>query len=194
MKNVSSDNEFHLHENKKSFSYLCLNARIASGVCVPRGQGLQQQSHPKAEEHPQAYQPATQLRAPPPPPPPYYSTRHTEARNSVKVEWQKKNETERRGRGEDPKPKKAEGGGGTKRNATLLEQNATPTKLRVQRKHNIGTCHGLRKRRSDIPWDRNLPPRSRTMVNTTNADAIALQLQTANTPPKKAKDTRDHNS
>ena len=48
---------------------------------------------------------------PPPPPPPYYSTRHTEARNSVKVEWQKKNETERRGRGEDPKPKKADGGG-----------------------------------------------------------------------------------
>ena len=47
----------------------------------------------------------------PPSPPPYYSTRHTEARNSVKVEWQKKNETERRGRGEDPKPKKAEGGG-----------------------------------------------------------------------------------
>ena len=60
----------------------------------------------------------------------------------------------------------------TKRNATLLEQNATPTKLRVQRKHNIGTCHGLRKRRSDIPWDRNLPPRSRTMVNTTNADKV----------------------
>ena len=68
---------------------------------MPRGQGLQQQSHPKAEEHPQAYQPATQPRAPLPPP--YYSTRHTEARNSVKVEWQKKSETERRGRGEDPK-------------------------------------------------------------------------------------------
>ena len=54
---------------KKSFSYLCLNARVASGGYVPRGQGLQQQSHPKEEEHPQAYQPATQPRVPLPPPP-----------------------------------------------------------------------------------------------------------------------------
>ena len=52
---VSSDNEFHLHENKKSFSYLCLNARAASGGWVPGRQGLQLQSNPKAEEHPQAY-------------------------------------------------------------------------------------------------------------------------------------------
>ena len=103
---------------------------------MPRGQGLQQQSHPKAEEHPQAYQPATQLRAPLPPPP-YYSTRHTEARNSVKVEWQKKNETERRGRGEDPKPKKAEGGGGNqeKRYATRTERHANKASSATQTQH-----------------------------------------------------------
>ena len=46
--------------------------------------GLQPQSHPKAEEHRQAYQPATQLRAPLRPVP-YYSTRHTETRRPVKV-------------------------------------------------------------------------------------------------------------
>ena len=52
-----------------------------------------------------------------------------------------------RGGGGDPKQKKAEEGRGTERNATLLEQNATLTKLRVQRKHNVGTCHG------DIPLE-----------------------------------------
>ena len=50
----------------------------ASGGWVPMGQGAATTIHPKAEEHPQAYQPATQPRAPPRPAP-HYSTRHTEA-------------------------------------------------------------------------------------------------------------------
>ena len=48
------------------------------------GQGAATAIHPKAEEHPQAYQPATQPRAPPRQTP-RYSTRLTEARSPVKV-------------------------------------------------------------------------------------------------------------
>ena len=39
-------------------------------VGCPGASGMQPQLHPNAEEHPQAYQPATQPRAPPPPPAP----------------------------------------------------------------------------------------------------------------------------
>ena len=56
-----------------------INACVASGGWVPMGQGAATAIHPKAEEHPQAYQPATQPRALP------YSTRHTEARSPVEV-------------------------------------------------------------------------------------------------------------
>ena len=62
------------------------NACVASGGWVPMGQGAATAIHPKAEEHPQAYQPATQPRAPPRPAP-HYSTRHTEARSPVEVKW-----------------------------------------------------------------------------------------------------------
>ena len=41
-----------------------VNACVASGGWVPMGQGAATAIHPKAEEHPQAYQPATQPRAP----------------------------------------------------------------------------------------------------------------------------------
>ena len=61
-----------------------VNACVASGGWVPIGQGAATAIHPKAEEHPQAYQPATQPRAPPRPAP-HYSTRHTEARSPVEV-------------------------------------------------------------------------------------------------------------
>ena len=63
-----------------------VNAYVASGGWVPMGQGAATAIHPKAEEHPQAYQPATQPRAPPRPAP-HYSTRHTEARCPVEVKW-----------------------------------------------------------------------------------------------------------
>ena len=48
------------------------------------GQGAATAIHPKAEEHPQAYQPATQPRAPQRPAP-HYGTRHTEARSPVEI-------------------------------------------------------------------------------------------------------------
>ena len=48
-----------------------INACVASGGWVPMGQGAATAIQPKAEEHPQAYQPATQPRAPPCPAPHY---------------------------------------------------------------------------------------------------------------------------
>ena len=63
---------------------LYVNACVASGGWVPMGQGAATAIHPKVEEHPQAYQPATQPRAPPRPAP-HYSTRHTEAGSPVEV-------------------------------------------------------------------------------------------------------------
>ena len=47
-------------------------------------QGAATTIHPKAEEHPQTYQPTTQPRAPLRPAP-HYSTCHTEARSPVEV-------------------------------------------------------------------------------------------------------------
>ena len=67
-----------------SMAKIIINACVASGGWVPMGQGAATAIHPKAEEHPQAYQPATQPRAPPRPAP-HYSTRHTEARSPVEV-------------------------------------------------------------------------------------------------------------
>ena len=63
----------------------------------------------------------------------------------------------------------------TKRNAMLLEKNATPTNLWAKRKHNVGTCHGLHMCRSDILLDRNLPPCSQTVANATNAKTVKQQ-------------------
>ena len=63
-----------------------INACFASGGWVPMGQGAVTAIHPKVDEHPQAYQPATQPQAPPRPVP-HYSTRHTEARSPVEVKW-----------------------------------------------------------------------------------------------------------
>ena len=72
-------------------------------VGCPWVRGLQLQLHPKVEEHPQAYQPATQPRVPLcPAPPPHYSTCHTEA------ETRKKKSQEGGG---DPKPRKQREGG-----------------------------------------------------------------------------------
>ena len=47
------------------YDLIVCNACVASGGWVPMGQGAATAIHPKAEEHPQAYQPATQPRAPP---------------------------------------------------------------------------------------------------------------------------------
>ena len=81
------------------------------------GKGAATAIHPKAEEHPQAYQPATQPRAPPRPAPPrpapprpapHYSTRRPEARSPVEVKRTNppKQGKKKREEGGDPKPRK----------------------------------------------------------------------------------------
>ena len=65
--------ELNLGKTKLDDSHLAFitfNACVASGGWVPMGQGAATAIHPKAEEHPQAYQPATQPQAPPRPAPP----------------------------------------------------------------------------------------------------------------------------
>ena len=76
----------YVYSFKQTCSYKIsyVKAGVASGGWVPMGQGAATAIHPKAEEHPQAYQPATQPRAPLAQPP-HYSTRHTEARSPVEV-------------------------------------------------------------------------------------------------------------
>ena len=60
---------FQYFINKFKELHTVINACVASGGWVPMGQGAATAIHPKAEEHPQAYQPATQPRAPPAPSP-----------------------------------------------------------------------------------------------------------------------------
>ena len=74
---------------------------------------LQPQSQPKAEEHPQAYQPTTQPWAPSRPAA-QYSTRDTDSRGLLKVKW-----TNPRNEGEKTRK-------WGERNATLLERHAKP--------------------------------------------------------------------
>ena len=61
----SYNSSFNL--NEKILAILNINACVASGGWVPMGQGAATAIHLKAEEHPQAYKPATQPRAPPRP-------------------------------------------------------------------------------------------------------------------------------
>ena len=76
----------------KKWKFWQLTPASQVDVECPRARALPRQSHPKEEEHPQTYQPATQPQAPLCPAP-HYSTRHTEARSSVEVKWK----TPRRG-------------------------------------------------------------------------------------------------
>ena len=77
--NIVELNLGETNQDDSHLAFITFNACVASGGWVPMGQGAATAIHPKAEEHPQAYQPATQPRALP------YSTRHTEARSPVEV-------------------------------------------------------------------------------------------------------------
>ena len=54
---------YHLVVNYIKYDLIVFNACVASGGWVLMGPGAATAIHPKAEEHPQAYQPATQPRA-----------------------------------------------------------------------------------------------------------------------------------
>ena len=70
------------------------------------------------------------------PPAPYYSTRHTEARNSVKVEWQKKKTKPRGGGGgKTLNQRKRTGEDQEKRYATRTERHANKASSATQTQH-----------------------------------------------------------
>ena len=97
------------------YQWTVISACITSGGWVSWAKELWPQLHPKAEEHPQAYQPATQPQAPPTPSHPCYSTCHTEARSPVQIKCTKPRDKEKKkksweGEG-DPKPRKQREGG-----------------------------------------------------------------------------------
>ena len=107
-------------------------------VGCPWARGLRLQLHPKVEEHPHAYQPATQPRVPlcppPTPPPPHYSTCHTEA-ETRKKKSREEGETlnhESRGREENQEERYTT-------YTTRMPRHALLTKLRVHCKQNVGT-------------------------------------------------------
>ena len=105
-------------------------------VGCPWARGLRLQLHPKVEEHPQAYQPATQPRvplcpAPPPRPPPTIAPvilRLKQGKKNPKKEGETLNQ-ESRGREENQE----------KRYTTRMPRHALLTKLRVHCKQNVGT-------------------------------------------------------
>ena len=65
------------------------------------------------------------------------------------------------------------------------------TTFRVQCKHNVGTCHGLCMHGSNIAPDRNLPPCSRAMVNTTNANKVMRRRYRQPTRHQRTPETLD---
>ena len=83
--------------------------------------------------------------------------------------------------------------GRTKRNATLLERHATPRKLRVQRKHNVGTWPPHAPKRHTAGQE-SAPMLTNNGKRYKRKHIHATTLQTTNTLPKNAKNTRDHSS
>ena len=80
-------------------------------VECPRARGLQPQLLPKADEHPQAYQPATQRRAPRAQLPPHCNTYDIEARSPVEVKWTNpRNEEKKRKKKKEKRKNQDEGG------------------------------------------------------------------------------------
>ena len=164
-------------------------------VGCPWARGLQPQLHP------QTYQPATQPRAPPPRPAPHYSTRRPEARSPVEVKWtnprNKEKKNEKKGETLNQESGGMEGNQ-EKRYATRTPRHATPrhatlTKLRVQRKHNVGTWPAYAPKRHTAGRD-SAPMLTNNDKGCKRKHSHATALETANTPPKNAKNARDHSS
>ena len=102
----------YVYSFKQTCSYKIsyVKAGVASGGWVPMGEGAATAIHPKAEEHPQAYQPPAMS---PPRPEPHYSTRRPEARSPVEVKrTNPRNKEKKKGEeGGDPKPRRRRDGG-----------------------------------------------------------------------------------
>ena len=80
-----------------------------------------------------------------------------------------------------------------KRYATRTPRHATLTKLRVQRKHNVGTwpAHALKRHTAERD---SAPMLTNNNKGYKRKHSHATALETGNTPPKNAKNARDHSS
>ena len=142
-------------------------------VGCPGTRGLQQQSHPKAEEHPQIYQPTTQPRQPQPPPVRpawdlkcnkwpqnvikvlsviFYTTCHTEARSSVEVIWKPW-----KGVGTLNQESRGREGNQEKHYSTRTGRHAKKALSSTQTQCRHLPWPACNMHRSDILLDRNLP-------------------------------------
>ena len=157
-------------------------------VGYPWARGLQPQSHPKAEEHPQAYQPATPTRAPAP----HYGTHHTEARSPVEVKWTNPwNKEKKPGRRETLNQESGgregnqESGGREgnqeKRYATAMPRHANKASstMQTQRRHMALKRH--------TAGQESAPKLTNNGKCYKRKHSHATALQIAKTPPKNAK-------
>ena len=81
----------------------------------------------------------------------------------------------------------------TKRNATLLERHATPRKLRVQRKHNVGTWPPHAPKRHTAGQE-TAPMLTNNSKRYKRKHSHAQRYALLNALPKNAQNTRDHSS
>ena len=105
-------------------------------VTCPGARGCNNNHTPRRKNTHRPTNPQPSHESPSLPPPPYYSTRHTEARNSVKVEWQKKKTKPRGGGGgKTLNQRKRRGEDQEKRYATRTERHANKASSATQTQH-----------------------------------------------------------
>ena len=78
--------------------------------------------------------------------------------------------------------------------ATRTPRHSTLTKLRVQRKHNVGTWPAHAPKRHTTGQESAFPMLTNNDKRYKRKRSHATALQSANTPPKNAKNTRDQSS
>ena len=169
-------------------------------VGCPWARWLQPQLHPKAEEHALVYQPATQVRGPSrpfppppipplPPPPPYYSTRHTEARSPVEVKRTKPSKQTRKEGETLNQESGGRKGNQEKRCATRTPRHANKASSTTQTQRRYIACACAK---ATYLWTGTTTMLMNEGKHYKRKHSHATALQTANTPPKNAKITRDH--
>ena len=130
-------------------------------------------------------------------PAPHYSTCHTEARSPVEIKCTNpRNKEKNPGKEGETLNQEEEGGregNQEKPYATRTSRHATLTKLPVQRKQNVGTWHAHAPQQHTAGQE-FAPMLTNNGKRNKRKHSYATALQTANTPSKNAKNTRDHSS
>ena len=143
-------------------------------VGCPWARGLQPQYTPRRKN---THRPTNPQPWAPPRPAPRYSTRRPEARSPVEVKRtnprNKGKKNEKKGETLNQESGEMEGNQ-EKRYATRTPRHTTLTKLRVQRKHNVGTWPAHAPKRHTAGRD-SAPPCSRTIIKATNANIVTQQ-------------------